>query len=153
MRAKRDFQRSRVYAWENRVVAPRDPSFISFPEAQGVVNAIWSEMGLSYPPKVEPLLPQAKATIASASRLSIFLPDRTPSWCLLHELAHAMTSTMEGHSDGHGPQFMSLYVKMLAQYLRLDLAELVRSVRSENIRIEPDAAPIFLGAKENGLRC
>jgi hypothetical protein len=50
LRAKRDFQRSRVYAWENRVVAPRDPSFVAFPEAQAIVNAIWSEMGLSYPP-------------------------------------------------------------------------------------------------------
>jgi hypothetical protein len=146
LKAKRDFQRSRVYAWENRVVAPRDPSFIAFPEAQGMVNAIWSEMGLSYPPKIEPLPTQAKTTVASASRLSIFLPERTPSWCLLHELAHAMTSTMDGRSDGHGPLFMGLYVKMLAQYLRLDLAELVRSVRSDNIRIELSASPVFVDA-------
>jgi hypothetical protein len=41
---------------------------------------------------------------------------------------------------------MGLYVKMLAHYLRFDLAELVRSVRSENIQIEPDASQIFLGA-------
>ena len=146
MKAKRDFQRSRVYAWENRVVAPRDPSFIALPEAQGMVNAIWSEMGLNYPPKVEALPIQAKTTIASASRLSIFLPGRTPSWCLLHELAHAMTSTIDGQSDGHGPQFMGLYVKMLAQYLRLDLAELIRSIEAKGILIEPEASPVFLNA-------
>jgi hypothetical protein len=146
LRAKRDFQRSRVYAWENRIVAPRDPSFVSFSEAQGMVNAIWVEMGLSYPPRVEPLSSRATATIASASRLSIFLPERTPSWCLLHELAHCMTSTMDGRSDGHGPLFMGLYVRMLAQYLRLDLAELVRSLRSEDIQVLPDASPIFLDA-------
>jgi hypothetical protein len=52
---KRDFQRSRVYAWENRVVAPRDPSFVSFSDAQAMVNAIWSEMDLKYSPKLEPL--------------------------------------------------------------------------------------------------
>ena len=127
-------------------MAPRDLSFIAFLEAQGIVNAIWSEMGLSYPPKVEPLPTQAKTTVASASRLSIFLPERTPSWSLLHELAHAMTSTMDGRSDGHGPLFMGLYVKMLAQYLRLDLAELVRSVRSDNIRIELSASPVFVDA-------
>jgi hypothetical protein len=67
-------QRSRAYAWENRLVAPRDPSFIWFPEAQAMVNAIWSGMGLKYPPKVEPLLPQATTQMASAGRLSIFLP-------------------------------------------------------------------------------
>ena len=127
-------------------MAPRDLSFIAFLEAQGMVNAIWSEMGLNYPPKVEALPIQAKTTIASASRLSIFLPGRTPSWCLLHELAHAMTSTIDGQSDGHGPQFMGLYIKMLAQYLRLDLAELIRSIEAKGILIEPEASPVFLNA-------
>ncbi len=146
MNANRDFQRSRVYAWENRFVAPRDPSFICFPEAQAMVNAIWSEMGLKYPPKVEPLSPQATTQMASGGRLSIFLPERTPSWCLLHEIAHSMTSTMDGESDGHGGLFMGVYVRLLARYLRLDPAELVRSVRSENIQIEPNASPVFLDA-------
>ncbi len=144
MTGKRDFQRSRVYAWENRVVAPRDPSFVSFAQAQGMVSAIWSEMGLKYPPKVEPLSTQAKATIASASRLSIFLPGATPSWCLLHEIAHAMTSTMDGQSDGHGGSFMGVYVKLVARYLRLNLLELVRSARADDIQINPDAPSVFL---------
>jgi len=143
LNAIRDFQRGRVYAWENRVVAPRDSSFVSFPEAQSMVNAIWSEQGLKHPPKVEPLSPQATSTMASAGRLSISLPERTPSWCLLHEIAHSMTSTMDGESDGHGGLFMGVYVRLLARYLRLDPAELVRSVRSENIQIEPNASAVF----------
>jgi hypothetical protein len=143
---KRDYQRSRVYDWENQVVVPCDPSFVSFPEAQAMVNAIWSEMGLLYPPKVEPLAFQATTTVAGANRLSIFLPERTPSWCLLHEIAHAMTSTMDGASDGHGGLFMGVYVRLLSRYLRLDPAELVRSVRSENIQNEPNASAVFLDA-------
>jgi hypothetical protein len=127
-------------------VAPRDPSFISFPEAQAVVNAIWSEMDLLYPPKVEPLASQATTTVASADRLSIFLPERTPSWCLLHEIAHSMTTNLEGQSDGHGSLFMGVYVRLLARYLRLDLTELVRSLWTEKIQIEPDARPVFLSA-------
>jgi hypothetical protein len=144
LKTNRDFQRSRVYAWENRVVAPRDSSFVSFPEAQSMVNAIWSEQGLKHAPKVEPLSPQATATVASGGRLSIFLPEQTPSWCLLHEIAHSMTSTMDGESDGHGGLFMGVYVRLLARYLRLDPTELVVSVRSENIQIEPNASPLFL---------
>jgi hypothetical protein len=31
------------------------------------------------------------------------------SWCLLHEIAHAMSSTYDGLSDGHGPVFVGLY--------------------------------------------
>jgi hypothetical protein len=141
---KRDFQRSKVYAWENRVVAPRDPSFVSFSDAQGIVNAIWLEMGLEYPPKVEPLSVQAKVTIASATRLSIFLAEETPSWCLLHEIAHAMTSMMDGKSDGHGPQFLGVYVQLLVHYLRLNQSELIGSLKAENIQIREDAAPVFL---------
>jgi hypothetical protein len=76
----RDYQRSKV-------------------EAQGMVNAIWAKMGLKYPPAVELLPKQARPTVASASRLMIFLPEQTPSWCLLHEISHAMTSTAEGHSN------------------------------------------------------
>ena len=115
MSRKRDHQRGRVYAWENRVIATLDPSFVSFPAAQGMVNAIWSEMELLYPPKVESLPKQAKATVATATRLCIRLPDRLPSWCLLHEVAHAMTTTAEGWSDGHGAAFMGVYLRLLAR--------------------------------------
>ena len=109
-----------------------------------MVAAIWSEMGLRYPPAVERLPRHARATIASANRLSLFLPDATPSWCLLHELAHAMSSTQDGHSDGHGPIFVGLYVQLLARYLRLDAAALLASLHAANIAVLPDAKPIFL---------
>ena len=115
----RDRQRSKVYAWEERFVAPRDPSSIAFAQAQGMVDAIWAEMGLRFPPKVEPLPRQARSTVADANRLSIRLADTSPSWWLLHELAHAMTSTYDGRSDGHGPKFMGLYAQLLTRYLRM----------------------------------
>ena len=67
-------------------MAPCDPTTLPFAAAQAVVDAIWSDMGLRYPPAVAPLSRQATATVARANRLSILLADRTPSWCLLHEL-------------------------------------------------------------------
>jgi len=97
----RDRQRARVYAWEERFVAPRDPSSVAFVQAQGMVEAIWAEMGLRFPPKVMRLPRQARTTIADATRLLIRLADPTSSWCLLHELAHAMSSTHEGESDAN----------------------------------------------------
>ena len=48
----RDCQRGRVYAWEKRVIAPRDRSLVPFASAQGMVDAIWAEQGLRFPPKV-----------------------------------------------------------------------------------------------------
>ena len=39
----RDCQRGRVYAWENRIIAPRGRSLVPFASAQGMVDAIWAE--------------------------------------------------------------------------------------------------------------
>ena len=86
----------------------------------------------------------ASATIARADRLSILLADRTPSWCVLQELAHAMTSHADGRSDGHGPVFMGVYVRLIERYLRLDPQLLSDSLRDARIEIARDAKPVFL---------
>ena len=140
----RDRQRSKVYAWEERFVAPCDPSSIVFAQAQGMVDAIWAEMGLRFPPKVEPLPRQARSTVADANRLSIRLADVSPSWWLLHELAHAMTSTYDGRSDGHGPKFMGLYAQLLTRYLRVPTDALLASLHAAGIAIDMQAAPVFI---------
>jgi hypothetical protein len=140
----RDLQRSRVYAWEDRVVAPRDPSRIPRAAAQGMVDAIWSEMGLRYPPVVMPLPAQARCRLADADRLTIRLPASVPSWCLLHELSHAMTTTHDGVSDGHGPAFVGIYVQLLVRYLRLDDAALRRDLAASGIALRDDARAVFV---------
>jgi hypothetical protein len=144
--ADRDAQRSRVYAWEDRVIGPRDASLLAFAAAQGFVDAIWSETGLRFPPSVERMPAQARTRLADASRLVIRLPPQTPSWCVLHELAHAMTTTHDGVSDGHGPVFMGVYVRLLARYLRLDEAWLLASLAAEGIAVKAGAMPVFLDA-------
>jgi hypothetical protein len=142
----RDRQRQRVYAWEERIVAPCDPTTLPFRAAQAMVDAIWSDMGLRYPPAVVPL-PRHKAsrTIGPADRLSVALAEKTPSWCLLHELAHAMTSHADGRSDAHGPTFAGLYVRLLERYLRLDPQFLNDSLREAGIEFVRDARPVFVG--------
>jgi hypothetical protein len=144
--AGRDGQRGRVYAWEDRVVGPRDPTTLPFAAAQGLVNAIWAEMGLRFPPAVERMPAQATTRLADASRLAIRLPAQTPSWCVLHELAHAMTTTHDGVSDGHGPVFMGMYVRLLVRYLRMDEAGLLASLREAGIAVDSSARPVFLDA-------
>jgi hypothetical protein len=125
-------------------VAPCDPTVLRFADAQAMVDAIWSDMGLCYPPKVEALPRQASATIASANRLSIWLAERTPSWCLLHELAHAMTSHADGRSDGHGPLFMGVYVQLLVRYLRLDRQTVMAALLEAGIEVAADARAVFV---------
>jgi hypothetical protein len=140
----RDYQRGRVYAWERVAVAPHGESVVAFAAAQGMVDAIWAESGLRYPPKVEHLPRQSRRVLASATRLVLCLPRAVPCWCLLHELAHAMAATHDGYSDQHGPRFMGLYLRLLVRYLRLPEATLLASARTAGIDVDPDAVPPFL---------
>jgi hypothetical protein len=125
-------------------VAPCDPTILVFSSAQAVVDAIWLDMGLRYPPAIVPLSRRATATMACANRLSIWLADRTPSWCVLHELAHAMTSDADGRSDGHGPIFVGVYVRLIERYLRLDTWTLIDSLQDAGIEVTRDAGPVFV---------
>ena len=126
MTDNQDHQRSKVYAWEERFVAP---------EGEG---------GGGGGTKVEPLPRQARSTVADANRLSIGLADASPSWWLLHELAHAMTSGHDGRSDGHGPKFIGLYAQLLTRYLRIPSDALLTSLRVAGIEMDTRAVPIFI---------
>lgn len=67
----RNRQQTRVYAWEDAVSGAADHSAIPYAAAQGMVDAIWSELDLQYPPKVEPLPRQARRPQADGSRLRL----------------------------------------------------------------------------------
>ena len=59
---------------------PRDPTTLPFSAAQAMVDTIWSDMGLRYPPAVTSLSRQARSTIARADRLSMG-PRHGVCWC------------------------------------------------------------------------
>jgi hypothetical protein len=142
----RDRQRSRVYDWEQRIVIPHDRSHVAIAAAQAMVDAVWAEMGLLYPPRVEPLPATVRKRLADADRLAIRLPASVPSWCLLHELAHAMTSDHDGSSDGHGALFMGIYVQLLCRYMRLDEVHLRATAAESGILVAVAPRPSFINA-------
>jgi hypothetical protein len=134
----------RLYAWEDSVVAPRDASLVPFAQLQALVDHVWAAEGLRYPPRVRPLPRQARRTVARATRLAIEAPPVLPTWVLLHELAHCMTSTAEGGNDGHGPRFVGLYLQLLVRHARMAEAELAASLMAAGIPWDAAARPVFL---------
>lgn len=144
MNRPRDTQRARVYAWEDRFVAPYGGGLVRFAEAARMVEAIWADLGLRYPPAVEPLPPQARRRLADADRMRLRLPEAVPDWVLLHELAHALSASHDGRSDGHGPRFLGLYAQLLIRYLRIPEEALFSSIRQAGLRIDREARPLFL---------
>ena len=139
----RDRQRARVYAWEDAEIAPHGQALIPFEAAQGMVNAIWAELGLRWPPKVEALPKQARRLLGSGSRLVLKLPDPLPAYLLLHEVAHALSSTVDDEGDGHGPRFVGLYLQLLTRYLRLPEETLLLSLAAHGVAVDRAATPVF----------
>ncbi|GGJ42056.1 hypothetical protein [Neoroseomonas lacus] len=133
----------RLYAWENRVIAPLDRSVVTFNHMQGIVDHVWTAEGLRWPPRVRPRK-ATKVTLATGSRLAIEAPASLPTWILLHEIAHAMTSTAEGSGAGHGPDFVGIYVRLLVRHCRLDQEMLAETLAAAAIKWNPEATPSFL---------
>lgn len=111
----RDFQQSKVYAWEQKYIAPISKRVIDFNDARLFVNGVWLSMGLIGPPDIEIMANQATATYAVGCREYIRIRRQTPAWVIIHELGHSLTS------DGHGPDFVGVYAKMLEKVLNVPL--------------------------------
>lgn len=141
-----DAQARRVYAWEDRAVAPRDRSQVPFARMQALVDHVWSAEGLRWPPLVR-YRRATRATLATGSRLAIEAPDSLPSWVLLHEMAHAFTDPGDGMPHaGHGPDFLGLYVHLLVRHARLDEAMLAASLAAAGLAWNLAARPVLLRA-------
>lgn len=82
--------------------------------------------------------------MATGSRVAIEAPESLPSWILLHEVAHAMTSTADARSAAHGPDFVGVYVRLLVRHCRLDREMLAKTLAADGIRWNPEAKAWFL---------
>jgi hypothetical protein len=133
-----------LYAWEDAEVAGRDASRVRFDQLQALVDHVWSAEGLRYPPRVRRLPHQARRTIARATRLTIEAPAMLPSWILLHELAHALTSTAEGDHQGHGPAFVGMYLHLLVRHAGMPEAALTASLKTAGIAYDTQPKPAFI---------
>jgi hypothetical protein len=136
-----DRQKQLVYDWENGVVSPLDKTKVNFDNIKTLVDYVWQNEGLEYPPLVEKLPPQTKRICGDATRTKIRFGDTTYTWIILHELAHAMSATHDCKSNLHGALFMGLYLRLLLNYLCVGLID---SAIASGIVITVDAKPVFL---------
>jgi len=141
----KDPQRFRVYAWEEAVVAPRDPSAIPYEQAQMLVDGVWLAEQLLYPPRVAPMPRQARRTWATGSRTTIRLRQDgpTPTYVILHEVAHALSSTVDGDSEAHGPDYVGLYMGLLDRRLRRTMPLLLFTAAQHGVAFNLAAKPRF----------
>lgn len=143
----RDYQKSKLYAWENLIISPKDHNIIPYDQLQNIVDYIWNQESLRYPPRVIPLPKQATSKWACANRLKIEAPEKgLPSWVLIHELCHCLTITFENdHPNGgaHGPIFVGIYMKLIEKYVKIPLSLLMYTAKENDVDFDISAIPLL----------
>ena len=140
---KRDLQRQRVYDWENTNIAHHDRTRIPFEQIKIIVDYVWANEGLQFPPMVVPI-PTQNHNEGDSTRIIVRFKETTYTWIILHELAHALSAQADGRNNAHGALFMGLYCQLLSKYLKMDFDTLVKSARDFGLRVKADAIPVFL---------
>lgn len=133
-----DYQRSKVYAWEQAAPKAYGKPVITFERAQMFVNGVWLSLGLIGPPVVEPISKRCTATMARGCRPYIELPEQCPAWVILHELSHSLTMDYDGHGsvNAHGPKFVATFIKLLTKVLDVPLPLLLYSAKVHGVKHE-----------------
>jgi hypothetical protein len=142
----RDYQKTKVYRWEDKIVGPRDTKLITIEVAKVIVVYVWDRAGLKYPPKVELLPAQTMRKAGCATRAKIQLQPDVRTWIVLHEAAHSMNSTNDPSNPGdlHGPNYVGIYMKLLAEHNIVPLPLLMFTAKEAGIDFNLEARPLFL---------
>jgi hypothetical protein len=145
----RDYQKTKVYKWEDKHIAPRDTVLIKLDIAKVIVKYVWVKAGLEYPPKVELIPAQTKRLAGCASRAKIKLQPQIKTWIVLHEIAHSMNSSNidDSYGDRHGPNYVGIYMKLLAEHNVAPLPLLMYTATEAGIDFNLEAQPLFLSQK------
>jgi hypothetical protein len=141
-----DYQKSKLYKWEQTHVNPVDTAYVPFDNIQNVVNHIWKEMGLEYPPRVKPMPKQVTKWAGDANRLVIRFPEHgAKTVTIIHELAHSMTADLDGASMQHGPGFVGVYMRLLDKFIPgLNLLVLMHTANEMGVKFNILQTPTIL---------
>lgn len=111
-----------VYKWEADTVRSWDKSRLGHAVAHSVVQHVWRDMGLIFPPKVtfDPKIPDG----GYGTRTELTFKGPPSHVVLFHEMAHAMDTTVEeeaGYQDwggsSHNDNWLGLYVDLMDRYM------------------------------------
>ncbi len=143
-----DYQRQKVYNWENNNIRNRPQKFFDFPEIQEYVNFVWHDMGLLHPPKVVPMNSRVTRWAGLADRLEIDLPANSKSEqaVILHEMAHSMTNGVNGMGHSHDARFVGVMMELVIKYMKVDRYFLWYSAEKEKVEFEKFAKPAIVNS-------
>ncbi len=111
----RDFQRSRVYRWENEVLPVMHTPSWTLDDSRELVHRIWDASDPAEFPPPQVILARSKRQSDGNYKRIRLLPAHLNPIATIHETAHALLGAA-GSCDGHGPLFMRLFLELLGRY-------------------------------------
>lgn len=138
----RDFQKQKLYSFEQRYISPFDTQSITKNEAQDWVNFIWYNEGRTHPPVIT-VNRQLKRVAAKANRNVVILSgDTTKRWIMVHEVVHSLQQEMTNNGDpyfpfaAHGAEFVYKYIMMLEKYMNIPMLMLLAKCKESKLKVK-----------------
>lgn len=131
-----DYQRQRVYNWEDRFVACKMPtSIVDLSMLKVITDYIWNDLGFDRPPTLH--INEAKHSESTGSRYEIvFTRAMVTEYITIHELAHTFNARNDlEHFDKHGPNYVADYCFLLNKYYSIDENYLIGTLSKAKVDI------------------
>lgn len=136
----RDYQQGKVYGWERNF---KEGPWSNFNEIQTIVNYIWNDLSLKYPPQVDKLHNKDKA-LGRANRLKVYFPEKGASLLtILHELAHSLTAKVDDYTHQHNEYFVGMYMTLLNKYLGYEYPVLWYLANKYGVQFQLNVRPLI----------
>ena len=139
----RDYQKQRVYNWEQKHVYPKMPrELLDISTMRVITNHVWSAIGMVCPPKVN--INKAYKTKSTGNRSQILImPGMNRQTVLIHEIAHSLNLREDATDrfDWHGPNYVADFVSLLVKFYGFDVWFLLATL--ERNRVDVNKALLF----------
>lgn len=132
----RDFQRQRVYDWEDTFVAPNVPlRYAPIETLRIICGHMWSQMKFENPPRVD--YNSRYKVKSTGGRYEILLSStQRNEFTLVHEMAHSMNRKEDRKVyDGHGPNYVADYCALLIKFYGFDFNYLVGTLSKRGVKV------------------
>lgn len=129
MEPEPDFQRQRVYNWEEDNIFPGHAP-LTWKQCKNFFSRVWKGVGIGQEPSLV-INRRFKRPVSFGGRVVFPDCDRDLFWTkpvLLHEIAHELR-----FADKHGPEFVTQYVTLCVEYLRMSSEDLLVSAERYGI--------------------
>jgi len=132
----RDFQVSKVYAWEDEVLYPK-----SRPLSENqIINLVDRTCSTNDTPPlryVDVAPVRTSTAMYNANKKSLVLPPWSHNTHhVIHEVAHHITRhKTRGLAAAHGPEFVGWMIRIFARRHRLSIRELITSAKNAGIEV------------------